>query len=69
MTGRTCNSWTAPGLLIDTPGLRLVAPVQDEDEPIPLVDNAALNRERRARERELHRTITKELRSRGKPRY
>jgi ribosome biogenesis GTPase len=56
-------------LVMDTPGLRLVAPVQDTDEEVPLVDNAQVRRERRAREREVHRAITKELRTRGKPRY
>jgi ribosome biogenesis GTPase len=49
-------------LLIDTPGLRLVAPVTDDDPEVPLLDKAAVKRERRAREREFHRGLYKELR-------
>lgn len=43
------------GLLIDTPGLRLVAPLEDGDEPVPMLDPAQVKRERRARERAFHR--------------
>jgi ribosome biogenesis GTPase / thiamine phosphate phosphatase len=53
------------GLLIDTPGLRLVAPVEDHDPPVPLVDKGQAKRERRERERAFHRGIyrdTRELR-------
>ena len=50
-------------LLIDTPGLRLVAPVEPTDEEVPLLDKATLRRERRAREREMHRRIHKERRT------
>jgi ribosome biogenesis GTPase len=49
-------------LLIDTPGLRLVAPLEDGDEPVPLLDKAELNRERRARERAFHRGIYRDMR-------
>ena len=55
-------------LLIDTPGLRLVAPVQDTDPEVPLLDKAAVKRARRAREREFHRGIYKELRARQRRR-
>jgi ribosome biogenesis GTPase len=56
---------TLPGgaLLIDTPGLRAVAPLEDADEPVPLLDPAQLKRERRDREREFHRAIYRELRA------
>jgi len=51
-------------LLIDTPGLRLVAPLEDHDEPIPHVDDAAqLKRERRERERAFHRGIYRDMRA------
>jgi ribosome biogenesis GTPase len=50
-------------LLVDTPGLRLVAPLTDGDPDVPLLDKAAVKRERRARERELHRGIYRELRA------
>jgi hypothetical protein len=43
------------GLLIDTPGLRLVAPLEDGDEPVPMLDPAQGEAERRARERAFHR--------------
>ena len=50
-------------LLIDTPGLRLVAPLEDGDEPVPLLDKRALKRERRARERDFQRGLYRELRA------
>jgi ribosome biogenesis GTPase / thiamine phosphate phosphatase len=49
-------------LLIDTPGLRLVAPLEDADEPVPLLDKAQVKRERRARERAFHREHYRALR-------
>ncbi len=49
-------------LLVDTPGLRLVAPLEDGDPEVPLVDKAAVKRERRARERAFHRGIYKDMR-------
>ena len=49
-------------LLIDTPGLRLVAPVVDGEPEVPLLDKAQVKRERRARERELNRGIYRETR-------
>jgi ribosome biogenesis GTPase / thiamine phosphate phosphatase len=55
-------------LLIDTPGLRLVAPLEDADEEIPLLDKAELKRQRRAREREFHRGIYREMRDRKRSR-
>lgn len=56
-------------LLIDTPGLRLVQPLTDDDPEVPLVlDPQAVKRERRAKERELHREITKHLRARRRER-
>ena len=55
-------------LLIDTPGLRLVAPLEDADEEVPLLDKAQLKRERRAREREFHRGIYREMRARKRDR-
>ena len=61
---------TLPGgaLLVDTPGLRLVAPVEDGGEEVPLLDKAAVKRERRAREREFHRGIYRELRAKKEER-
>jgi ribosome biogenesis GTPase len=50
------------GLLIDTPGLRLVAPVEDGDEPVPLVDPGQARRERHERERSFHRSIYRDMR-------
>ena len=38
-------------LMIDTPGLRLVAPLTERDAEVPMLDKAAVKRERRARER------------------
>jgi ribosome biogenesis GTPase / thiamine phosphate phosphatase len=55
-------------LLIDTPGLRLVAPLEDSDAPVPLLDKAQVRRERRAREREFHREIYRDLRDRRRDR-
>ncbi len=55
-------------LLVDTPGLRLVAPLEDSDDEVPLLDKAQLKRERRAREREFHRGIYRESRARKKDR-
>jgi ribosome biogenesis GTPase / thiamine phosphate phosphatase len=55
-------------LLIDTPGLRLVAPLEDDDEEVPMLDKAELKRERRARERAFHRGIYREQRERRRSR-
>jgi ribosome biogenesis GTPase / thiamine phosphate phosphatase len=55
-------------LLVDTPGLRLVAPLEDADEEVPMLDRAQLKRERRAREREFHRGIYREMRARRRDR-
>jgi ribosome biogenesis GTPase len=55
-------------LLIDTPGLRLVAPLDDTDEEVPLLDKQQLKRERRTREREFHRGIYKDMRARKRHR-
>src|SRR5262249_23739885 len=55
-------------LLIDTPGLRLVAPLEDSDEEVPLLDKQQVRRERRARAREFHRGIYKEMRARKRDR-
>ena len=55
-------------LLVDTPGLRLVAPLEDEDEPVPLLDKAQVKRERRARERAFHREIYRDSRARRRAR-
>jgi ribosome biogenesis GTPase len=56
------------GLVIDTPGLRLVAPVEDHDAPVPLIDTAQARRERRERERAFHREIYRDLRARKRDR-
>ena len=54
-------------LLLDTPGLRLVAPLQDGDGAVPLEeappDKAALRRARRERERAFHRAHYKAARA------
>ena len=50
-------------LLIDTPGLRVVAPLEDADAPVPMLDTTQLKRERRARERDFHRGIYREMRA------
>ena len=55
-------------LLVDTPGLRLVAPLEDGDEAVPLLDKAQVKRERRARERAFHREIYREMRERKRSR-
>jgi ribosome biogenesis GTPase / thiamine phosphate phosphatase len=55
-------------LLIDTPGLRLVAPLEDGDEPVPLVDRAQERRERRERDRAFHRAIYRDMRARRRDR-
>jgi ribosome biogenesis GTPase / thiamine phosphate phosphatase len=55
-------------LLVDTPGLRLVAPLEDTDEPVPLLDKAELKRQRRARAREVHRQHYREMRDKRRSR-
>jgi ribosome biogenesis GTPase / thiamine phosphate phosphatase len=55
-------------MLIDTPGLRLVAPLEDADEEVPLLDKQQLKRERRVREREFHRGVYREMRERKQAR-
>ena len=55
-------------LLVDTPGLRLVAPLEDGDEPVPLLDKAQAKRERRERERAFHRGIYRDMRARKRAR-
>jgi ribosome biogenesis GTPase / thiamine phosphate phosphatase len=51
-------------LLVDTPGLRLVAPLGDADDPVPLLeDKATSKRDRRARERAFHREIYRDMRA------
>ena len=55
-------------LLVDTPGLRSVAPLDDGDAPVPLLDKAAVKRERRARERAFHREIYRDMRERRRDR-
>jgi ribosome biogenesis GTPase len=55
-------------LLIDTPGLRLVKPLEDGDEEVPLLDKAQVKRERRAREREFHRGVYRDMRARKRDR-
>jgi len=55
-------------LLVDTPGLRLVAPLEDADAPVPLLDGAQLKRERRARAREFHRQHYRDMRERRRDR-
>ena len=55
-------------LLVDTPGLRLVAPLEDADEDVPLLDKEQLKRERRARQREFHRGIYRDQRARKRAR-
>jgi ribosome biogenesis GTPase / thiamine phosphate phosphatase len=55
-------------LLVDTPGLRLVAPLEDTDEPVPLLDKAQVKRARRAREREFHRGVYREMREKRRSR-
>jgi ribosome biogenesis GTPase / thiamine phosphate phosphatase len=55
-------------MLIDTPGLRLVAPLEDADEEVPLLDKQQVKRQRRAREREFHRGVYREMRARKESR-
>jgi ribosome biogenesis GTPase / thiamine phosphate phosphatase len=55
-------------LLIDTPGLRVVAPTEDGDPEVPLLDRAELKRARRERERAFHRGSYKETRERRRAR-
>jgi ribosome biogenesis GTPase / thiamine phosphate phosphatase len=55
-------------LLVDTPGLRSVAPLDETDAPVPLLDKAAVKRERRARERAFHREIYRDMRDRRRSR-
>jgi ribosome biogenesis GTPase / thiamine phosphate phosphatase len=55
-------------LLVDTPGLRLVAPLEDGDAEVPLLDKAQVRRERRARERAFHRAHYREMRDRRRER-
>ena len=56
-------------LLVDTPGLRLVAPLEDSDPEVPaLEDKHRAKRERREREREFHRGIYRDMRSRRRER-
>jgi ribosome biogenesis GTPase len=55
-------------LVIDTPGLRLVAPLEDGDAAVPLLDKAQVKRERRARERAVHREHYREMRERRRAR-
>jgi ribosome biogenesis GTPase len=52
-------------LLIDTPGLRLVAPVEEGEDVEEPVDKAALARERRARARQMSRAARRMYRERG----
>jgi ribosome biogenesis GTPase len=58
----------AGALLIDTPGLRLVAPLEEADAPVPLLDKAQAKRERRARERAFHREHYRAMRERSRGR-
>ena len=55
-------------LLVDTPGLRLVAPTEDGDPEVPMLDKVAARRERRARERAFHRGIYRDMRARKRDR-
>ena len=55
-------------LLVDTPGLRLVAPLEDTDEEVPMLDKAEVKRQRRAREREFHRGVYREMREKKRSR-
>jgi ribosome biogenesis GTPase / thiamine phosphate phosphatase len=55
-------------LLIDTPRLRLVAPLEDGDDPVPLVDRATERRERAERDRAVHRAIHRDMRERRRER-
>ena len=57
-------------LLVDTPGLRLVAPLEDSDPEIPALqeDKQRAKRERRERERAFHRETYRDMRSRRRER-
>jgi ribosome small subunit-dependent GTPase A len=55
-------------LLVDTPGLRLVAPLEDADPEVPLLDKQEVRRERRARQRAFHREIYRDMRERRRDR-
>jgi ribosome biogenesis GTPase len=55
-------------LLIDTPGLRLVAPLEEGDDPVALVDREQVRRERRERARAMHRAIYRDMRDRRRER-
>jgi ribosome biogenesis GTPase / thiamine phosphate phosphatase len=57
-------------LLVDTPGLRLVAPLEDTDPEIPALqeDKHRAKRERHERERAFHREIYRDMRSRRRER-
>ena len=57
-------------LLVDTPGLRLVAPLEDGDPEVPAIeqDKAQAKRERRERERAFHREIYRDMRARQRDR-
>ena len=56
-------------LLVDTPGLRLVAPLEDSDPEVPaLEDKHRAKRERRERERAFHREIYRDMRGRRRER-
>lgn len=56
-------------LLIDTPGLRLVSPVEDGDPDVPVVvTKEQLRRQRRERERAFHREIYRDMRERRRGR-
>jgi len=51
------------GLLVDTPGLRLVAPLEEADPAVPaLEDKRQAKRARRERERAFHREIYRDMR-------
>ena len=45
-----------------------MAPLEDGDEPVPLLDKAQVKRERRARERAFHRDVYRDLRARKRDR-
>jgi ribosome biogenesis GTPase len=65
---------TLPGgaMLIDTPGLRAVAPLEDGDPEVPAIEAVAdkrqAKRERRERERAFHRSIYRDMRERRRER-
>jgi ribosome biogenesis GTPase len=55
-------------LLVDTPGLRLVAPAEDAGPEAPVLDKAQLRRQRRAREKAAHQEIFRDMRDRRRSR-